>query len=168
LGLALKYARGKLDNVTVIGDDFFYGRGPWLGGSVAKSTGIFVRDGCSMDDLTACVAELTGHGLKPVNHVNWPLYNTHASGIDVRVYAQEGLEDDQGINFSQYAYVVDCEELPGIVGERYRPGWRHLFASVLAEYIARRLGWDCIVVDNMQQLLDSFPGAGRQRGGGFR
>jgi hypothetical protein len=86
---------------------------------MAEDTSVFVRGAGTLDRLVECIGEMIGRPLKRVAEASWPVYNAVLPGVDVRVFDQEGLDDDQGIAFSTFDYVIDVEDLSGGVEERF-------------------------------------------------
>ena len=77
-------------------------------------------------------------------------------GLGLCLYpaGDHGFEDDPGINFTEYPFVV-------IVCAKTKVKMNYTlqrdFALFLFELITTHYPWECILVEDMQDLLEQFP-----------
>lgn len=87
----------------------------------------------------------------------WDLFEAVLLETFISVYEARDFEDDLGIPFSEYNYVVSIVCMKGKVLVKYRSNWAELFTIILANILSANLNCKCIVVRNMSELLESFP-----------
>jgi hypothetical protein len=88
---------------------------------------------------------------KEVNDIT-TFYTVESLGIFIDIFPEHGMEDDQGLAFTQYKYEIDIS-LYAVQG--FEPLGRNI-AFYLAEQLFERLKWPCIVVEELQTLLAEF------------
>lgn|SRR5262249_42711758 len=120
-------------------------------------TNVLVEGDIGISLIAASLGELIGHELQERIAEIGNLYETTIMGVNVYIYDEPGLEDDCGIEFSKYRYVINYKRYSGSVESGYQIDLCHILALISASVISRKLNCECLVVDNLQAVVQSFP-----------
>jgi hypothetical protein len=128
---------------------------------MSSSIDVFVAS-CNLEAVLALVKEVINADLKKVVTDYGDLYEAYTCRIPVTVLENHGLVDDQAIQFSAYPIQVGFYLFGGGPDTSLYPLTLEM-ANLTASAIHGRLGYQCIVVENVQVLLKEFGDGERGR-----
>ena len=124
---------------------------------MSKSVQVLINGKITFHDLSTFLGQVTNVRFVQNMEVEWLLTTAEAFLVDIRLYENDGtLEDDQGIDFSKYKYVLSLQahsELDEVTNSE----WAKQMAFFLAAVTSSRLNINCAVVDDLQNLLGVLP-----------
>lgn len=120
------------------------------------SASVLVQEGISIEELAQYIGAWAGLPLVRVNEAEWPLYQAELAGVELSVFDCDGFEDDSGIAFNSYAYVVDLVLLRSCVEYELQRSLQLSLAKAIGSLVATRFQCGCLVVDNMQTAVAAF------------
>lgn len=116
------------------------------------------RGQISLEDMVSCLETTVGHTLSKVVTVDWNLYRTACFGLEFNVYEID-LDDDCGIPFSGYSIVVSIGCLADAIEPNYAETLQEMIGRVIARAACNDLSVECIIVRNLQHLVDKYHSA---------
>ncbi len=131
----------------------------WRWTVMSHTTSVFCECNPGLDAIREWVEEQVGTALSPVQLEEACRYEASVQGIVIGLIDDHGLVDDQGIQFSNYRWELDFTRYAGPDVDARTERWRSL-AFAAAERISDQYGCECLVVDNVQQVLQRFSGSG--------
>jgi hypothetical protein len=121
---------------------------------MSRSVDIFIKSSASFEEVLQLLQRITGNTFSKNSSVSWNLYNLQIFETDIALFESD-FDDNLGIEFSKYQFVVSIS-VWNTFCERYKYQWVTSFPIVLAKIIHQESGSECIVVDDMQTLVESF------------
>ena len=117
---------------------------------------IFFNPGGTLEEIVEFLGEVVGHPFRKEHTELGPVFRTTALCIELLVFDDHGLEDDQGIAFTDFSSHLQL--IPLRTGERIQrfeqmyqePG--HFLAANLASITNR----PTILAENLQKIIASF------------
>lgn len=123
---------------------------------MSESVTVHLRGPFTLDELCRCVELTIGHPLAKDSNVEWNLLRTACLGLELSVYENRDFEDDSGIEFTAFSFVVSVDALPDSIEHEHSAKYQEMVGRVLALSCCRELKSDCIVVRNLQHLVGSY------------
>jgi len=84
------------------------------------------------------------------------MFEAEVSGTCVALFDKHGLVDDCGIEFTQFPLEIDFTRYAGTTTSDCNEVKLHSLAVSLAERLSKQFGARCIVVENLQRIVQSF------------
>jgi hypothetical protein len=123
---------------------------------------ILLNVSSNMDEIRDTVAKLVGHPLSRVEDDMGVSFTTKALCIEWMLYGDHGFEDDCGIEFTKYEYVLDLIPLdagPDLAAYDLMYEGAALF---MAYQLSRVLGCRTLVVRNLTRKVAAYSSGRRQ------
>jgi len=108
-----------------------------------------------IESIVEIVEQFIGHHFDKSLEAEWDLYNTQAVGFSIVIYEVVDFENDQGIDFSQYAVLISIKALPCMKNNKYHEEFITLLSKVIASVLSSRLEIKYLIVKNLQQIICS-------------
>ncbi len=109
----------------------------------------------SIEEVKEKLEVLLNSSLQEDTEVDWELYRTILLGLEVSLFEATDYEDDGELLLTQY----DCQINVGYtyaldwqIGEK----WAREFSLVLGILMSKELNQECIVVKDVQVLIEQF------------
>ena len=116
---------------------------------------LLVQGDVSITLLKESLEYFIGHGLIKAD-VEWELYKTSVLGFHISLFDADDFEDDNGILFSQYPFMIDIRLGTVATGELYQTELYRVFCLVMAEYLVNKVQCTCLVVKDFREVIAEF------------
>ena len=116
---------------------------------------LFINYDGEIDDIAEKIGELLGIELIKNHNEFGVIYKFIAFNIEFLLYGEHGMEDDQGIAFTDYNYQMQLIKLR--IGEKYKM-YNAIYenmARFLTEKLAYDLGARTMLVENLSKVVFS-------------
>lgn len=130
---------------------------------MAAEYNTFVGSSCSIGEVVACVEELIGHQLRPVDTFGETEYEGSVLGILVSVAPEIGFLDYGGMDFTNYSVCITFRSSAGSEISKRRVEVARSLALLCAAILSIDYGYDCMAVKEVDILIEKFPGRGGNR-----
>lgn len=121
---------------------------------MSRSITSFVKSDLSITDFVLKLEDILKISFIQNLHVEWDLFETKIMGLFISVFDSEGFEDNLGIDFSRFNYVIDVELISTDIPEKYSEEWVKIFTIILVNILTKQLNCDFVITDDMQEVLD--------------
>ena len=118
---------------------------------------ILVRKCSSIERLVEAVSLFLRHPLERRTDAEWILYKGLAVGFEISIYKADVFENDNGIEFDKYPFIVSIRGLSAMNNAQYFDEWFRLFALMLADIVSQHLVCECLVLKNLFYTIQAFP-----------
>jgi hypothetical protein len=117
---------------------------------------VHVRGPDNLSSVSECIANIIGHPLTMCQQVNGNLFTAECFGLDIQVYENDGYEDDCGIPFTAYSFVINIKYIGGMLDpDDDSIALQLLTGKHIGRYCRRFLTAEYMVVRNSQKLIES-------------
>lgn len=124
--------------------------------STTRVLSVFVDCSADLDRVRFALEEIVGHSFTLVMNEWGANYDTRAFSIEWRVYRDHGIEDDDGIPYSSYAYQIQLTPLRlGATLNEFLTMYESI-ASFVASKLVASLGGRSLVIANYQHVVAAF------------
>src|SRR5512140_2831879 len=117
---------------------------------------VFFESGMPLDETINDLKRLLSIDLKRIDERGVVRYEHSGLGYALVLFADHGLVDDRGIEFTRYAYQCDIDVREEGVRDDTAAALRHDLATYVFDRIVRGRRWPTMVVFNLQELVESF------------
>jgi hypothetical protein len=117
---------------------------------------IFVEPKCTLNELVTAIHDITGLQFDRLDIHGSQLYRGMIFGCLIDIYDDHDLVDDQGIEFSLYAFEIDFSKASHQLFGARADGIVDLMPFATAEALSKRFSSRCPVVRNLQCVLEVF------------
>jgi hypothetical protein len=119
---------------------------------------VHLRGSFDLKKVSDCIGRALGHPLVALpNGLDDDLrvFQTVCLGLDCQVYTGGHLEDDCGIPFSDYSFIANVRYTSILLEWEDSLSLQILAARVIARSCRRWLGAEYMIVENLQELIES-------------
>lgn len=123
---------------------------------MSETLSIFVGRGPSLEECRILTEEDLQIQLTPRLDSEGHLFEGNVSGVCVALFDNHGLVDDCGIEFTQFPLEIDFTRYAGTSAPEWNEKTFLHSAFSLAERLSKQFRVFCIVVKNLQRIVQSF------------
>jgi hypothetical protein len=123
---------------------------------MCETLSIFVGSGPSIDDCRNLVENNLETHLVQKTDSEGHLFEGNYLGVCVALFNNHGLVDDCGIEFTQFPLEIDFTHYAGTNTRDWNEATFLRSALSLAERLSKQLRTRCLVVQNLQRIVQSF------------
>jgi hypothetical protein len=124
---------------------------------MTKPRSLFIAFSGDESTLVATIARVVGISLERADLETGTVYRGRGLETELVLLTEHGLEDDSGIEFSQYLYQLDLIPLEmGARAASYAEAYESM-TTFIAELLALELDARTLVVGNLQHVVVAFP-----------
>ena len=116
---------------------------------------IFIKNKDSSSTIKDCLENVLNCPLHKVTHLDGDMYSADLIGVTITLYLSVRFEDDGVIEFSKYDYWVGVD-YTGAFDKLYGDEFCLMCCLVIANMIFRKLNCECIVVEDVQKVIETF------------
>jgi hypothetical protein len=127
------------------------------GDDMAFTSDVLIKGNCSIKPVIACVEETLGRAFRVESDESGSRFRAVLMGIQIVVFDNPGLEDDRGIAFSEYLIQASFLNFDGSTDQTLLNDLCRIASRIVARAICRTLQYDCIVVEDLQRLIEVLP-----------
>jgi hypothetical protein len=125
---------------------------------MSMSFNVFVSQSRDISEIVACVEDLIEHQLRPTDRFGRTEYEGHMLGIFVGIMPASEFIDYGDMDFTSYSARVILETSDGGEIQKRRVELARSLALLCAAVLSFDRGFDCMVVEGLDELIEKFPG----------
>lgn len=123
---------------------------------MSESNSVFIKTNLNLSEIKLCLEKILNCQLKKVENVDWEIYSISLIGLQISLLEAVDFDDDRELNFSEFSCYVDIDYIRNAFEIGYESDWRRMTSIVLGNMISRNLNCECLVVNDMQRLVERF------------
>jgi len=124
---------------------------------MSASISIFIEYEKDIEKTVSDIQIALGVKLEPIPDSEYHSYQHVGLGFVMTLYGNHGLEDDKDISFSKYQYEIDFDEIRGGIRAEYWENLQYYVAMYSYSKIVKELKCPAMIVDDLQELIASYP-----------
>ncbi len=123
---------------------------------MSELNSVFIKANLPISEIKLCLEKILNCQLIKVDDVDWEIYSTSLIGLQISLLKAIDFEDDRELNFSEFSYYIDIDYSRSAFKIDYASDWQLMTSIVLGNMISGSLNCECLVVKNMQRLIERF------------
>ena len=126
---------------------------------MAEEFTVMVKGDPNVEQLVNRLEQLVGHRFVKSQEVEWNLYQTNVLQIHIDVFDDHGFVNDSDIDFERFDFAIDIQASSPMGRDLYYIEWLRLCAIMVSKVLARKWGYECMIVQNLQYIIEVLPNA---------
>lgn len=126
---------------------------------MAEEFTVMVKGAPNIEQLICHLEQIVGHCFVKSQKVEWNLYQTNVLQIHIDVFDDHGFVNNLGIDFERFDFAIDIQASSPMGRDLYYIEWLRLCALMISKVLARKWEYECMIVQNLQRIVEVFPSA---------